>query len=161
MYDQFSQFNINGKLYNVFDEIVKIRSNYEKGLTNEGEIYDYIFNALGEEVLFSEGLGETLKNCRGILIITINEVPLNEASELNKSDSKHKNTFIKLNIAIAAKALGHEVKAHANSLMTGKEVSVGRQHELFQGVPSEGIIIEGSLADQFNKEIDSIINKPK
>jgi len=158
VYDPNSAFNFAGKISNVYTLIEEIRKNKQNGIENSGEAYNALVSVLGEEILFSDGLGKTIKECRSIAIVTINSKPLDEAIKLNSENKPENKSSFWLNIAISAKALGHEFGAHLLALIKGEELDPVKHHTEFQGVPVEGYVVKGSTADKFNTQIDDARN---
>ena len=150
IFDSESEMMIEStrEIVNVYEAIKTIRLNKENGIENEGELYQNILNALGEEVLFSEGLGETISKNRTIIIMNINSIPLDEISSTDATISKS-------NLRQSAKVFGHELKAHANRMMTGKKQSPRMDHIDYQNIDIEGVNLEGSMGDRFDKQVDT------
>ncbi len=138
---------------NAHDAIKKVRENRANGIENSGEIYESIKDNLTEEVLFGDGLGETLSKGRSIIIIRINEERMANISSSDKTESINALSEI-------TKTVGHEIKAHANRMATGAKQLPEKDHIDFQGTPAEGLgNMPGSIGDRYDKQVDDVINK--
>jgi RHS repeat-associated protein len=143
----------NRNTVNVFDEITKIRENQANGLENSGTVYNDIKNGMGEEVLFSKGLGESIQKGRSIIVMKVNSAPLDKINSPDKTVGKG-------NLSLSAKTFGHELISHALRMVTGKKQSPNTDHKDYQGQSDiSGVNLQGSPGEKFESQVDEVMKE--